>query len=469
MHRLGMAVSDDTLLRSLKHRAAMLKAHETLRVVGIDDWAWKKNHNYGTIIVDLERRKTVDLLAGRSAEEVAEWLNRHPGIETVSRDRNGLYANGATTGAPEAIQVADRFHLISNFCYVAGQELTRQRRLLVIPHSGSHQGPSTVPPPTESASQPVPPDSSTRVETRSLDAPAVLDNVRFSEVVEHRKQASIERRAVKLELFEKVRNLYAAGKQASQIMRETGLKRRRVDKWIRHTELPERNRMEPRINSPAYFQEYLAQRWKQGVQHGRTLLKEIRAQGYTGCFSGLARFLSAWRQPRTKKTRARKGIRSKHQAVKPSANVQMPASPEPIPSSTQVSPLVAAALLIKPGPQLTSRQQEKVDALKLACPDFARMRSLALSFRGILMNGKPESMDQWIADAAATGIHAMKRFARTLKQDIEAVKQAVSEKWSNGPVEGHVNRLKTLKRQMYGRAGFELLRARVLPIANLSP
>ena len=102
-------------------------------------------------------------------------------------------------------------------------------------------------------------------------------------------------------------------------------------------------------------------------------------------------------------------------------------------------------------------------------PDFARMRSLVMSFRGILQAGKVATLARWMKKANGSGIYGMKRFVRKLKHDLAAVKNALRESWSNGPVEGHINRLKTLKRQMYGRAGFELLRARLLPMSRGSP
>jgi transposase len=129
--------------------------------------------------------------------------------------------------------------------------------------------------------------------------------------------------------------------------------------------------------------------------------------------------------------------------------------------SGQISPLVAAALLSKPRPLLTGWQAAKLEALKKACPDFARMRSLVMSFRGILQSGKVATLARWMKKANGSGIYGMKRFVRKLNHDLAAVKNALRESWSNGPVEGHINRLKTLKRQMYGRAGFELSRDRL--------
>lgn len=129
-----------------------------------------------------------------------------------------------------------------------------------------------------------------------------------------------------------------------------------------------------------------------------------------------------------------------------------------------VPPIVASALCIKPRGLLTAAQVEKVDELKATSAEFAAMRALAMRFRGLLRGRSTELLDAWLSDAASSGIHAMRQFAATLRRDLVAVRNAISEPWSNGQTEGQINRLKTLKRAMYGRAGTELLRARMLPL-----
>ena len=124
-----------------------------------------------------------------------------------------------------------------------------------------------------------------------------------------------------------------------------------------------------------------------------------------------------------------------------------------------ISPLTAAALCVKPRGQMTARQVANVDALKAASAEFTAMR-----FRGLLRGGTPDRLDAWLMDARASAIYAMQRFARTIRQDLEAVRNAVLEPWSNGQTEGQIKKLKTLKRAMYGRAGVDLLRARMLPL-----
>ena len=214
--------------------------------------------------------------------------------------------------------------------------------------------------------------------------------------------------------------------------------------------------MEPRPGMVESFREYLRERWEQGCHQGRELLVEIQQRGYLGCYSRLAQLLSPWRQPKP-------AWEAASPTPPPISQVQV-VSP---PLARQLSPQVAAALLNKPRPDLTTRQAEIVDALKEQCPGFAVMRKLSFGFRAILSRGKVATLHGWLEEARRTGIHALERFVRTVKQDLKAVESAVTERWSNGPVEGQINRLKALKRQMYGRAGVDLLRARVLPLPVL--
>jgi transposase len=380
----------------------------------------------------LECSQVVDLLPTRSADSFGEWLAQHPEVTTVSRDRQGVYAEGARRGAPEAVQVADRFHLVLNLTQAVERELAVNRRHLRI---AAPSAPELPPSPTA---------EEVKSQTKQI-------RVR-SRIVMQQMEVSRQRRQQKLELFRTIKQMRAAGMKISLIARQLGLCRRRIDKWIQLDELPERSRMQPRPGMPESFRDYLRQRWEAGCRHGRTLFAEIRKLGYIGCYSGLARFLSPWRQPRAETRRA----------ISPfpdALQLQVTTST----GSRQLSPQVAVALLGKIRAELTSKQAQIVDTLKRQCPGFAVMRKLVFSFRAILRGGKVTTLHRWMEDARKTGIHSLVRFVRTLKQDLSAVESAVSKPWSNGPVEGHINRLKMLKRQMYGRAGIELLRARLLP------
>src|SRR3984957_19266660 len=337
------------------------------------------------------------------------------------------------------MRLADRFHLLLNLREAVEKELARQRRRLALP--------------------PVEEEEEDQSVTKTVPVPASCSRAN-PEVQTHKRQLAAERWRAKKKLFARVRALHLSGRRAGAIVRETGVGRRRVDKWIRCTQLPTRSEMEPKPTSPRFFASHLQRRWAEGCHEGPRLLTEIRAIGYRGCYSSIAKFLARWRdhEPELKpKSRPPTSVGPRQQAgVHPTV-------------SGQISPLVAAALLSKPRPLLTGWQAAKVDALKNACPDFARMRSLVMSFRGILQAGKVTTLARWMKKANGSGIYGMKRFVRKLNHDLAAVKNALRESWSNGPVEGHINRLKTLKRQMYGRAGFELLRARLLPMSRGSP
>jgi transposase len=386
--------------------------------------------SFGTILVDLERSVVADLLPTRSADSLAAWLEKHPEVMVVSRDRQGSYADGARRGAPQATQVADRFHLTLNLTQAVERELAVKRHYLQLAPSQALEVQAPVP------------LSRARRAGRQIPIPS---NVWQQEVERGR-----QRREENMELFQTLHRMRAAGLKVTEMAKQLGLNRRRLDRWLRLDALPERNRMQPRPGMPEAFREYLQQRWEAGCRHGRTLFAEVRELGYVGCFSRLAALLSPWRQ------------------LSAGAPTPLPETP-PLQAEAitapgrRVSPQVAAALLGKIGSELTSGQREIVDRFKQYCPGYAVMRKLVLSFRTILRTGKLATLHGWMERALKTGIQALQRFVRTLKQDMGAVEAAVTEQWSNGPVEGHVNRLKTIKRQMYGRAGVELLRARLLP------
>jgi transposase len=127
--QLGILASGATLLRQLRRRE-IIDCPRAPRVLGIDDWAWRIGHRYGTILCDLELSKVIDLLPDRSAESTEQWLRAHPGAEIISRDRASLYAEAATNAAPQAVQVADRWHLLHNLSETLAEVLAPHHRLL---------------------------------------------------------------------------------------------------------------------------------------------------------------------------------------------------------------------------------------------------------------------------------------------------------------------------------------------------
>ena len=212
-------------------------------------------------------------------------------------------------------------------------------------------------------------------------------------------------------------------------------------------ELPPRSKMAPKRSTPVRFQNHLARCWAEGCTSGRTLPLEIKGLGYTGSLFQLNRLLTEGRR-----------------TGRPAVAAETTTSPLLDPASGHlVSPIIAAALCVKPRGLLTPTQAVSVDAFKASSSDFAAMRALAMRFRSLLRGGDIEKRDVWLHDAQHSTFYCIRRFAQTLTLDLAAVRNAITERWSNGQVEGQINRLQMLKRAMYGRAGVNLLRARMMP------
>jgi len=213
----------------------------------------------------------VELLADRSAATTADWLKRHPEIEVVSRDRAGLYADATREGAPQARQIADRFHLLKNL------RETIERQL------GRFEAPIR--------------ESSLQVEDDS-DMPeqmVIKPSDGCSEVATQDRLLRRGRDAVRQAMFDQIRGLYDAGHAVTEIARKLGLGPQRVYRWVRRIDLPEPSAMAPKPCTPAYFGAFLARSWAEGTTKVRHLFSDIRHRGYTGSYSHLARFLAPGR------------------------------------------------------------------------------------------------------------------------------------------------------------------------------
>lgn len=257
MGRLGMPVSDDTILRQIKRRASISSQDANIWVVGIDDWSWRRSTRYGTIIVDLERRTVVDVLDDRSVESAKAWLQERPTIEVVSRDRCGLYAQAASEGAPQARQVADRFHLVQNLRTAIKEQM-------------SLYGHANV-------------------------RPILSEDAIASTTAQHRR-ARLAHRQSRQEIFEMLHALRQQGLTYSEIAKRTGYERRSVTNWLTSNAPRDRNRAALSPTSPLYFEAFLAECWKDGNRLGRHLLHDLRNRGCTGSRSNLERLLKVWRE-----------------------------------------------------------------------------------------------------------------------------------------------------------------------------
>lgn len=404
-HRLAMPVSGDTLLRLI--RSARWEAPQTPRVIGIDEWAWKRGQTYGTILCDLEKGRVLDLLPDREAATVSAWLKRHPGVEVIARDRATVFARAIREAAPNATQVADRWHLLHNLGDALRTAVGRHRRAV------SAAGGIERSKPDQRGLHKVPAGS------------PGIDGLRR------------ERRQARAERYAEVSRLHADGLPPREIARAVGMSQRSVERWLSAGGEPE-HRRPPVASLVDPFRPYLDRRWREGCRNTRQLWREIVTDGFKGSFATLARWAAPLR-----------GAGSSDGSTDP---VMPPAAPRP-------SRRRCAWLLGCERDELTAAERAYIERLTAKEPALATVSLLARSFAAMVRGGDASGLDAWIASAGDSDLGGL---ATGVTRDRAAVAAAITEPWSTSPVEGHINRLKAIKRSMYGRAGYQTLRARML-------
>ncbi len=418
---LGLRSSPDTLLRQI--RQAALPKSAPPRVIGIDDWAKRKGQSYGTIVVDLERHRPLELLPDRTAETVAHWLQAHPSVQLVSRDRAGAYADGARQGAPHAKQVVDRWHLLKNLVDAGDRFLQRQHALLrqaarTITIQRHARAPTTT--------------------TESFPLPAAQVS---------RSTLSQERRLTR---YEEIRALYRQGLSLRAITRTVGGSRRTIRQFAAAEQFPERALSQLRGSCLDPFVPYLQQRWEAGCHNAAALWREVRTQGFRGSSMLVRARVRQWRAFLPVACRRTQGTAGTPALL-----------PFPQPSARTTVWWLLRSLQQQPDP-LTTDQEAFLTQLHPACPAVEHLQALILAFAHLLRDRKGTALGPWIDAVRASGIPELVSFANGLTRDWAAVQSACTSPWSNGQAEGQITRLKLLKRQMFGRAKLDLLKARFL-------
>jgi transposase len=457
--KLAMPASADTLLRLI--RRTPVPPAPTPRVLGVDDWALARGQEYGTLLCDLETHRPIDLLADRSAEVLAQWLVEHPGVQIISRDRGGEYARGASQGAPQAIQVADRFHLVHNLIQAFEKALGREHALLA--QAAQMAALATAPAAVAAPSPGPPPPAAAKL------------NARQQRRAGHTRQWQ--------ELFAQVKALRAQGLSLRKIAGQLKLGLHTVCRFVHTDSFPARAGNPPLASPVDAFMPYLQQRWEQGCRNSRQLYRELKDKGFGGSRHMVYRRLAAWRNARD---------------TAPQTTEPAPAAPAPDACPPEVITDPGASL----GPAATGPRQASsgvswrrpsarsvvwmllhrdskhascensprsiqrralVAALHQIWPQLAQNLWLVEEFSQVLRQREPANLEAWMGLIEEPDVVVeLKNFARHLRQDWAAVVQAVCQPWSNGQVEGQVNRLKLIKRLMYGRANIDLLKVRVL-------
>lgn len=380
---LHCTVSPNTLLNRVRRLPAE-PPERSPRVLGVDDFALKRGHVYGTVLIDIETGRVVDVLPDRTADTFTAWLEEHPGAEIVCRDRASAYAEAIRTAAPDAVQIADRFHLWQNLCKAVEKCVVAHRSCLAPAEDADHADLAERPP-----------------------EPSAIEG----------KRAANTRRN-----FAAVHEMYDKGVAIEVIAKTLRMDRKTVRKYAHATaveDLLSPPRLSQRMLQP--WAEYLNMRWQEGCTDSGRLFREIQERGCRGSSRSVRRWLEPLRSaesPTLKRSEA--------------------------PTVRQVT-----GWLTRYPYNLSSGQQLRLKRIVAACPELADLRRHIAAFAAMMKN-----LDGRLPP--------LRGFARNLRKDLAAVTAGLTLPYSSGMVEGHVNRVKYLKRQGYGRANFDLLRRRIL-------
>ena len=415
---LGLPVHSSTVLRLV-----MALPDPTVSaappVTGVDDFALRKGHVYGTVVANAESGDVIDLLPDREAGTLEQWLKAHPGAEVICRDRSGAYAEGARDGAPAAIQVADRWHLWHNLAECAEKTVARHRSCLkdqpASEESGDKDAPDTsdTPGPGEAEAAPAVPDG-------SLDVCG-----RERQLVRRTRERHAE-----------IRERLAAGQPQAAIRRAMGLDRRTVQRYARAASADEllasaTNRESKREE----FKPYICQRWNQRITDASQIHAELQQRGWTGSPQTVRRYVHLLRRAGTVVTPA-------------------PA----VPKTREIT----RWLLSRPD-RLDPDDQARLAAIRAGCPHLDALAGHIRDFADMMTRRQGLlALEDWLTAAEADDQPQLHSFAHGIRRDQPAVTAGLALPWSSAAMEGNVNKIKMIKRQMYGRAGFALLRKRVI-------
>jgi len=388
-----------------------------VKAVGVDDFAWKRGKRYGTVIIDLETHRLIDLLPDREAESVKQWLLAHPEIEIVSRDRAGAYAEGATQGAPQALQIADRWHVCKNLGDAVETYLSRKK-----------------------VQMPLAPSQSMSVEeVAAAVAPPLQPEPRSC------RYASKEKCERKQALVDQAKSMQEQGYTTYEIADALHLARNTVRKYLLLEGPVQPTPRMRRLSQLDPFYDYLTERWNEGDTNAHQLFAELQEKGYRGGETTVRSFVA----------RLRKGLPG---MARPPKQAQLGATG----SAPITSPRELRWLLTKREKELTP--EEKGDLIRLleSSQEVQIVHQLLQAFLQMLRERRPEQLNGWMKEARESGIKELKSFVAGIERDYDAVRAGLTLPWSQGPVEGTVNKIKTHKRLMYGRASFPLLRQKLL-------
>jgi transposase len=396
-----------------------------LRALGVDDVAFRRGRDYGAILVDLDQQRVLDRLPDRDAATFAHWLEQHGGaqVKVVSRDRGGAFADGVRQAAPHAAQVADRFHLLQHRGQALDQFLTRAYRVLTRVADTLNAAKNEQAAESETSSSEAPPLPMTRLE-------------RAHAAVEARRQGR----------YQRVLARAGAGHALREVARRTGLRRGTVRRDLQAAHYQPGAQPARRAHACDALAASLPQRWEAGAPNRAALGAEIQAHGFTGAASTVRQDGRGWRTGRRHAGRRRRG---EDAGGKPRRH-------------RHSSPRQTRRILLRPVDELDADERASREALCQERAAMAHAQTLAADLGRIVREHAHPELEAWLTAASHSRVSELVSCARGLRRDLHAVMAALRSPYSQGQTEGHVNRLKMLTRQTYGRASFDQLRRQVL-------
>ncbi len=416
--QLLLTVSNSTLIRMAHNQ--LLPEIQQSKVLGIDDWAYRKGVSYGTILIDMETSKPIDILESRESKDLKTWLLKYPDIEIVTQDRASSYSCAVKEVCPKAVQVADRFHLYMNLSDALDKYFKSIRlkiRTLIKKKTN------------EILSLP---------EGKQVNNEDQIGSV-LCEGIHEFIDVKFDQR---LDIFNKVKEFQAQGVPIRKIGKNLDISRNTVRSYFMQESLS------PRAHSKStnieLFTNHIVNRLNVKGYKIKDIIEEINELGFTGGRAQAYYNINS--------------IKENFKINTPNfSQVQQTIIPfvKPL-NSRKLAKYVGSCLA-----EITDQDERNYLKTLLAnISELQVVRKLVQTFKNMLKTGRG-NIKRWI-EIVKRKFHGLKSFANGLTRDIEAVENGIQMTWSNGAVEGHVNRIKNIKRQMYGRAGFDLLRKKVI-------
>jgi hypothetical protein len=426
-----------------------------VKIVCVDDFAFRKRYSYGSVMVDLESHRIIDIIDSRETTVVAEWLKTYPNLNVISRDGAQAYASASSNSHPDALQISDRFHLLKNLSEAVEKYM---RRLfpsrLEIPATIATQSPEMQALyNTRNRSERISFAQSKRGEGYTINDIALLLHSSVSTIskylaipkdelpkerenareVQHKDYMIQKQKAV-----DEIRQLYSNGHAVDEITRITGHTTVTVNKYLR-PDCPVNNghydcRMPGKL--APYEQDVITMR-AQGMTYTK-IHEIISIEGYSGTVASLRVFMQ------------------KERTHQKSISVLTAEPKEFIPRKFMCQ------LIYRELEKVKGLTIEQYDAAVKKYPILGQLYSLLKEFHRIVFSQKSNELDDWLVKSSRLNIDEINTYISGLKSDLDAVKNGIQYKYNNGLAEGSVNKIKLIKRIMYGRNSFHLLKAKVL-------